>query len=920
MTTKHHSSHLSDQIQLLEKENKMLRSELFARKNMQERFQDIFNNFKEWYYEITLDGDLAYFSPSICKVSGYSKSELQNKNYRDYTSAEMAKKISQVYNKIYLTGEPAEFIEYEIFGKHGNTIYLEASVYLMRDSNTKPTGFQGFARDITDRKKMEMALQESEEKFRLIFEYAPDAYYLMSADGEIIDVNRITEEIAGYKKHELIGKNFAQTGLLSTEQIIKATDFLTKIVQGKPTDPQEFTLTRKDGTFVEVEIRAYLAKIKNQTVILGIARDVTERKLADETLKRSEEKYRELFEKGSDILYIHDLEGNLIQTNLSFKKVYGWESDDLANLNVLDLIPERYKNKFKNYLNRVLEKGRDEGLMTVLTKEGREIVVEYNNKLIYKGTVPIGVQGSAKDITNRLRNELALRKSEARLKEAQRIAKVGSWQLNLLTDNLTWSDEVFRIFEVNKEHFGASYEAFLSVIHPEDQYAVNNAHAQSTANETPCKITYRLLMPDERIKYVTEEFEPSYNPEGKPVRSIGTIQDITEIKQAEKERENLQKQLYESQKLEAIGILAGGVAHDFNNMLSGIMGYTELVMKEMRPADPLQKKLQAIVDITDRSANLTRQLLAFARKQTIEPVVFDLNESIEAILKMIRRIIGENIELEWLPGAGSYTVMMDPSQLDQIIVNLCVNAGDAITNIGKITIETDIVSIDQAYCASHAEFSPGEYVLLAVSDDGCGMDKKTSDHIFEPFFTTKDSGKGTGMGLPTVYGVVKQNDGFINVYSEPGQGTTIKIYLPLKTDKSIRKKTTSNEIIPHSQGETVLIVEDESSLLEMNLMLLEHLGYVTFSAETPSEAIRIIHEKSKKIDMVITDVIMPEMNGRELLEQLQRIQPEIKHLFMSGYTANIISHQGILDEGVHFIQKPFTLKDLAIKIRTVLIG
>jgi len=338
----------------------------------------------------------------------------------------------------------------------------------------------------------------------------------------------------------------------------------------------------------------------------------------------------------------------------------------------------------------------------------------------------------------------------------------------------------------------------------------------------------------------------------------------------------------------------------------------------MAPSDPFRKNLYSILDAAQRSANLTRQLLAFARKQTIEPVVFDFNESVEAILKMVRRLIGENIELVWLPETGPCPVKMDPSQLDQILVNLCVNAKDAITDIGRITIETGTVSFDEAYCESHVEYVPGEYALLAVSDDGCGMDNETLNHIFEPFFTTKGLGRGTGMGLATVYGIVKQNAGFINAYSESEKGTTFRIYIPLNAIEAVTARPERIEDIPQSQGETILIVEDNPTLLELSMMMLQQLGYTVISAATPNEAIRVAEENSSEIQMVITDLVMPEMNGRDLADRLLTIRPMMKHLFMSGYTANIIAHQGVLDQGVNFIQKPFSLQALANKIRHAL--
>jgi len=399
---------------------------------------------------------------------------------------------------------------------------------------------------------------------------------------------------------------------------------------------------------------------------------------------------------------------------------------------------------------------------------------------------------------------------------------------------------------------------------------------------------------------------------------VWDFRDISDHKRMEQEREKLQDQVLQSQKLEAVGILAGGVAHDFNNMLGAIIGYAELTLDRMDTANPFRKNLDKILDAARRSADITRQLLAFARKQTISPVVFNLNQSIEAILKMIRRLIGENIELAWLPGTGRFMIKMDPSQLDQIIVNLCVNARDAIAGVGRITIETDAVSFDEAYCSLHSGITPGDYARLSVGDNGCGMDKETLTHIFEPFFTTKGLGQGTGMGLATIYGIVRQNQGFITVYSEKETGTIFKVHIPMNTAEAEGTKMGKSEAAPLGKGESILIVEDDPMLLEMTAMMLQSLGYSVLSAATPGEALGLIRENPTEIHLFITDVVMPEMNGRELAERILEIRPTIKHLFMSGYTANVIAHQGVLDEGINFIQKPFMLKDLAVKIREIL--
>jgi PAS domain S-box-containing protein len=399
---------------------------------------------------------------------------------------------------------------------------------------------------------------------------------------------------------------------------------------------------------------------------------------------------------------------------------------------------------------------------------------------------------------------------------------------------------------------------------------------------------------------------------------LGIVRDISERRAAEEEREKLQAQLLQAQKMESVGRLAGGVAHDFNNMLSAILGHTELAMMRCAPLEPIHTSLCMIEASARRSADLVRQLLAFARKQTVEPKVLDVNDTVSGMLNMLSRLIGEDINLAWVPGEGLWSVKMDPSQIDQLLANLCINARDSIAGVGKVTIETMNIAFDEAYCAVHPGFICGEYVMLAVSDDGCGMSKEIHAHIFEPFFTTKEPGKGTGLGLATVYGIVKQNMGFVNFYSEPGEGSIFKIYLPRFVGEAVEQAAESIMETPMGHGETVLLVEDEAVILEVSREMLTHLGYRVLTALTPTEALLQARANAAEIQLLFTDVVMPEMNGRDLAKLINAIKPGLKCLFTSGYTSNVIVHHGTLDEGVSFLQKPFSVNDLAIKVRQIL--
>jgi CheY-like chemotaxis protein len=353
-------------------------------------------------------------------------------------------------------------------------------------------------------------------------------------------------------------------------------------------------------------------------------------------------------------------------------------------------------------------------------------------------------------------------------------------------------------------------------------------------------------------------------------------------------------------------------------MLSVIMGNAEFALTRLGPDDPLREELNEILDAGNRSVNITRQLLAFARKQPVAPEIVDLNESVAGTLKMLRRLIGENIELSWNPGYDLWHIKIDPSQIDQILAILCVNARDAITNIGRFSIETGNMTFDKAFCSQHAGAVPGDYVLISVSDNGSGMDKTTLEIIFEPFFTTKALGEGTGLGLSTVYGIVKQNNGYIDVYSEVGIGTTFKVYLPRHAGSLQTAETEDSKSLPYSRGETVLVVEDDSSILKLAIRLLNDLKYNVLSASSPLAALKIAKDNRDDLTLLLTDVVMPELDGKSLADKISSLIPELKVIFMSGYTADVIANRGVLKDGLNFIQKPFSRKILAHKLREVL--
>ncbi len=531
---------------------------------------------------------------------------------------------------------------------------------------------------------------------------------------------------------------------------------------------------------------------------------------------------------------------------------------------------------------------------------------------------PIYFVTTVVDITEKKSAEEALRESESRFRLFAELAPVGI----VISDNqekiLFASAKFTELFGYTLEDMPSvnewwllAYpdETFRERVRREWQAAIDEAGRTHTESKP---MEYPVRCKDGSVRQV------EYRMATTGTLNVVVYVDITARKHAEEEREKLQSQLTQARKMETVGRLAGGVAHDYNNMLSVIMGFTELTLVKLASDSPLADDLRQVLEAARRAADITRQLLAFARKQTIAPRVLDLNDTIDGMVRMLRRLIGEDVDFSWQAGHGLWSVNIDPSQLDQLLANVCVNARDAIADVGKITIETSNVVFDEKYCADHGGFVPGDFVLLAISDDGCGMDRATLEQLFEPFFTTKSTGKGTGLGLATVYGIVKQNMGFINVYSEPGSGSTFKIYLPRYVGKADRVETIVSADSPRGHGETVLIVEDEEAILRMAGKMLKAQNYTVLEAISPNLAKDLAKEHQGEIHLLITDVVMPEMNGRDLAEELQALYPEIKVLFMSGYTASVIAHRGVLDGGVNFLQKPFSRDDLAVKVRAAL--
>ncbi len=669
-------------------------------------------------------------------------------------------------------------------------------------------------------------------------------------------------------------------------------------------------------------------------LVLGVlnSRHIEQLRRSQTMLQESERlAYATLHSIGEGVISTDSL-GRLTNLNPSAVKLTGWSAGEALGRpvnEILHIVNAETRAGTEDPVERALNLGLTLGPAEhtlLITRDGTERRISYSCAPIedLDGNI-VGSVLVFRDMTSEIETKNALKASEAQFRLlAENMVDV-IWTLDT-SGRFTYvspSVEKLRGYTPREVLSQSIAEALTPASFKKVEEALAAVMSQLSNGSNPSVLdfgAYQLEQPRKDGSTVWTEalVRPLFDKHGDFSGFLGVSRDITERKRVEEERNKLQADLEQARKLEAVGRLAGGIAHDFNNMLGVILGNTELAFDQAEPGEPLFSDLREIQKAAQRSADLTRQLLAFARKQTVTPKALDLNEALEGMLKMLRRLIGEDIDLAWLPGNRLWKVKMDPAQLDQVLANLCVNARDAISGPGRITIETMNITLDEARYEGRAGVLPGEYVLLSVSDNGCGMDRQTLAHLFEPFFTTKGVGRGTGLGLATIYGIVRQNGGFIDVESKPGGGATFSIYFPRhepRAEESSHAETGS----PTERGnETILLVEDEEAMRNMAKTMLERLGYRVLPCRTSVEAERSALEHADEIHLLMTDVVMPDMSGRELAERLTSRHPNMRSLFTSGYTADVIGRHGVLNEGVHFIQKPFSKRDLAAKVREAL--
>lgn len=762
------------------------------------------------------------------------------------------------------------------------------------------------ARDITRFYEMQQKIKESEKKYRNLVENAGVGIIVDDELGNIKYFNDVVCEIFGYSKNEMQKlKNFE---LMHQEDKKRVKTFHDKRIKGEKIESSyEFCGIRKDRSKIYLHVDA--TPVKENNKIIGTRsyfHDITEKTLAAQSLQESEEKYRLLVENAHDGIEItqNDI---IIFSNARFAEMLGYTVNEITKLRFSDIFTEKAKTELKKRQEKRYSSEHVPNYYeaSFIKKDGGIIDVEVKYEIINFKSKP-ATFAIIRDITESKKIELEIRKLSAGIEQSPLSIVITDIKGNIEYVNPKFCEvsgyskeetigknpRILNSGELPKEYFKELWETILK--------------GESWKGEfRNCKKNGELFSEDATIGPIFDEY-------GRITHFIALKEDITKHKE-------LENQLRQSQKLEAIGQLAGGVAHDFNNLLTIINGYSSLLMEKFTENKSIRKDVSQIQIAGKKAGELTQQLLAFSRKQIISPTIINLNNVIIETEKMLKRLIGENIEIILNLDNNIGKIKADQGQLNQIIMNLTVNARDAMPNGGKIIVETSMLKIDNKYSGQHFNTKPGNYILMAITDTGTGMDDDTKMKIFDPFFTTKIQGKGTGLGLSTVYGIVKQSEGYIWVYSELGRGTTFKIYFPesIEYEDEINYRLKDEE--PANGGnETIMIVEDDEAVRDVTKDILTMHGYKVFVANNGSEALKQLNKNKEKVDLVITDVIMPKMGGPELANKIQSKTPEMKIIYFSGYTDDNFLGKGILETGLPFLQKPFTKIDLLKTIRNEL--
>jgi PAS domain S-box-containing protein len=759
---------------------------------------------------------------------------------------------------------------------------------------------------------------ELNERLGAVIDASPVAIIEVDLEHRVTVWNEVAETIFGWSSDEVVGSVLP---VVPEDRAAEFEELVDRATRGEQINNLETERRRRDGTIFPylISMAPHRDADGNTIGVIGIGSDLSSSKLAEEELLRSRELYRVVVENSHDMIAVLDPMGRFVFASPSYEEALGYGPEELVDVSPISLVHPSDVQRASDALRQaVTSQSAAVVELRMRHKRGNWVFVEGTT------TSVVDENGQLRSILMSFRDISERRTAEEELREAEARYRLLVEQLPLITyinapgESGRWvylSPQLEEILGYKPADWVSEYESFVAAIHPDDrEYVV--AERAASGGKGRIGLEYRLISKDERTVWVRDEAVVVRDLSGKPLYVQGYLLDISVERDAEIERRRLEAELLHSQKMEAIGRLAGGIAHDFNNLLTAITGYSELIVSELDPASSLARDAEEIKRAAEQAAAMTQQLLAFSRRQVLQPAILDPNEVIGRMEKMLQRLIGENLELVTALAPEIAMIRADRGQIEQVVMNLVVNARDSMPNGGKIMIETTNASLDSA-SASRLGLPEGDFVMSTISDAGFGMDEETMSHIFEPFFTTKEQGEGTGLGLATVHGIVEQSNGAIQVSSEIGRGSVFRVYLPVAAG-SVEAESAAAPVGETRGTETLLLVEDEEMVRQLVARVLRELGYEVFETSSGDEALLLCDSLDRSIDLLVTDVVMPGMSGRELAEILTVRRPATRVLFMSGYTDEAIVHHGVLDGEAEFIGKPFTPRELAHKVRGVL--
>ena len=925
-----------------------------------ERFKTISDSAEHGNIIADFQGNLVYINDYFAGKHGYTAEEVLGKNFSIFHSEEQLKLVEKVIESMTDCGKYGP-TEVGHIHRDGSEFTMLTSGIFINDEGGKPAYIAASAIDITERKLAEKALRAERDKLKIIFSSIKDGIYIVDHEYNIEFVNPVLSTNFGPYEGEKCYSYFH-----GSESSCPSCG-LPDVIAGK-TVPREWTSPISGKTYSMLD-----TPLKNADGSVGrleVLRDITDQKQSEEArilhLKFLENLNRidAVIRKSTDV---EQMMSDVLQATLEI-----FQSDRAWLLYPCDPDAKSWKVPMERTLPEypgALALGEDLPMIPEVQtvcrralKENDVITIDSREECAPKKTdrqfstlsqIQIVLHPQTgkpwlfglhqcshfrewskeetdlfREISHRLSDALSslllvrdLRESRENLNEAQRVARIGSWSLDIVSNVLTWAEETYRIFEMEPQQFSLSLETFLNAVHPDDREFVNNAYTKSVSNRTAYDISHRLLMNDSRIKHVREMCETFYNDQGQPIRSIGTTQDITDIKNAEKKNQELQRQVQHAQKLESLGVLAGGIAHDFNNILMAILGNADLALMDLPKANPAYSNIKAIETAARRAADLAKQMLAYSGKGKFLIEKINLNEAVDEMTHILEVSISKRAVIKYNYSDNLPLIEADATQIRQIIMNLVTNASDAIDRTsGVIAITTGAMDCDSGYLAStyiDEALNAGQYVYVEVSDTGSGMDGNTLKKLFDPFFTTKFTGRG--LGLSAVLGIIRGHKGAIKVYSEPGKGTLIKVLFPACNDTFEPVEHRNDGMKKHWTGSgTILLVDDEETILSVGKQMLLRLGFDVLTASDGQVAVEQFRNNSDDIILVILDLIMPRLDGEETFRELRRIRENVRVIMCSGYNEQEVTHRFTGKSLAGFLHKPYMFRQIEAKIKEVL--